>query len=100
MVPNLEGKKRKQANWLSCTASHRTASFHPPQIVMFVTGKGIATARSLLESGHDVPNLSPHMRTDIRVYYLVRQALAFLHALDVLMYGTWCPVCAQCCCCL
>lgn len=42
-----------------------------PTIVMFVAGSGIATARALLTATADVPNLSPGLRKDVRVYYKV-----------------------------
>jgi len=46
------------------------AVYRYPTVVMFVSGRGIATARSLLECSNDVANLSAHLRSDVRVYYL------------------------------
>jgi hypothetical protein len=43
------------------------------QVVLFVAGRGIATAAALLESSHDLPNLALELRRDVRVYYQVRR---------------------------
>lgn len=45
---------------------------HTPQVVIFVSGRGIATCRALLESTADVVNLCVGFRRDVRVYYKVR----------------------------
>lgn len=41
---------------------------------MFVTGKGIATVRALLEATLDVPGLSAELRKQVRMYYKVTGA--------------------------
>lgn len=41
------------------------------QLVMFVEGQGIATARALLEASADVVNLNMDFRKDVRLYYKV-----------------------------
>ncbi|GLC56391.1 hypothetical protein PLESTB_001099800 [Pleodorina starrii] len=55
------------------------AMYACPTVVMFVSGRGIATCMSLLESTSDVPNLSLEFRKDVRVYYKAANAasLAF-----------------------
>jgi hypothetical protein len=51
----------------------RACAVHP-QILLFVSGKGIAAARALLEAPHDVPSLSVPLRKEVRMYYKVRCA--------------------------
>ncbi len=41
------------------------------QVVLFVSGRGIATARALLEGEQDAPTLNPWQRKEVRVYYKV-----------------------------
>jgi hypothetical protein len=36
---------------------------------VFVSGRGIGTARALFEASHDVPGLSIPLRKEVRVYY-------------------------------
>lgn len=43
-----------------------------PTIVMFCEGRGIATARSLIEAGPDEGGLNFPLRQDVRLYYRVR----------------------------
>ena len=45
-----------------------------PTIVMFAEGRGIATARALIESGAEECGLNLPMRKDVRLYYRVRTA--------------------------
>lgn len=47
------------------------------QLVMFVSGQGVASALALLRCSPDVPNLSPKLRTDIRIYFKVRARLMY-----------------------
>jgi len=46
---------------------------------MFVSGKGIATARALLEATNDSYGLSIPVRKQVKVYYKVRSSWARLH---------------------
>lgn len=43
-----------------------------PTLVLFVEGRGIATARALIESPSSVTNLGLEFRQDVRMYYRVR----------------------------
>ncbi|KAJ9530114.1 hypothetical protein QJQ45_023373, partial [Haematococcus lacustris] len=48
------------------------AIFRYPKVLLFVQGRGIATARALLECSHDVPGISCHLRQEVKAYYKVK----------------------------
>ncbi len=54
--------------------SAMTPIFGYPTLVIFAEGRGIATARALIEAEPDVGGLSFKMRSDVRLYYRVRHA--------------------------
>ncbi|GIL80986.1 hypothetical protein Vretifemale_10128, partial [Volvox reticuliferus] len=54
---------------LDLRSSPLMAMYSCPTVVIFVSGRAIATCMSLLESTSDVPNLSLEFRRDVRVYY-------------------------------
>ncbi|GFR44771.1 hypothetical protein Agub_g6102, partial [Astrephomene gubernaculifera] len=56
---------------LDLRGSPLMAIYQCPTIVIFVSGRGIATLRALLESSPDVANLNLAFRRDVRVYYKV-----------------------------
>jgi len=59
-----------------------------PTIVMFAEGRGIATARALIESGAEECGLNLPMRKDVRLYYRVRtEGIAALLAYITLVSG-------------
>ena len=60
--------------WLPASRQLLPAPARPPvhaQVVIFVEGRGIATAKALLECSPDVVNLNIGFRHDVRVYYKV-----------------------------
>eukprot|EP00798_Chlamydomonas_sp_ICE-L_P004574 gene4574-14754_t len=54
---------------LDLKRSPLNAIFRYPTIVMFVSGKGIGTARALVYASADVPSLCIGFRQDVRIYY-------------------------------
>ncbi|KXZ46477.1 hypothetical protein GPECTOR_43g913 [Gonium pectorale] len=63
---------------LALRSSPLMAMYACPTVVMFVSGRGIATARSLLESTPDVLNLTLAFRRDVRVYYKAPNAASLV----------------------
>lgn len=43
-----------------------------PTLVIFAEGKGIATAKALIETSNDANGLDLNFRQDVRLYYRVR----------------------------
>eukprot|EP00877_Chromochloris_zofingiensis_P007150 jgi/Chrzof1/2689/Cz11g25090.t1 len=54
---------------LDLRSSGLLAIFRYPTLVLFVEGRGIATARALIESPSSVTNLGLEFRQDVRMYY-------------------------------
>lgn len=46
-----------------------------PTIIIFCEGRGIATARALIEAGSEEGGLTLTLRQDVRLYYRVRSKL-------------------------
>lgn len=57
------------------------------QLVMFVSGQGVASALALLQCSSDVPNLSPRLRTDVRIYFKVRALAGIVSNLWAVLIG-------------
>lgn len=49
-----------------------------PTIVIFCEGRGIATAKSIIECSHDISSLYIQMREDVRIYYKAQNEDSFL----------------------
>ena len=59
-----------QGNGLDLRAMHSIYQF--PTIIIFAEGKGIGTAKALIEAANDANGLDMNFRQEARLYYRVR----------------------------